>query len=89
MRYWKVEMSNGYCSCDEEFVTKTRDNEDLNFEDCLCMYCYSDGAAGLDPDDEEFEEYSYLERISDNTFWEEITKEEFQSLINEDGLPER
>lgn len=89
MRYWKVEMGNGYCGCDEKFVTKTPYNEELDFEYCLSMYSYLDGAAGLDPDDEEFEEYSYEECISDNTTWEEITKEEYQSLVDEEGLPER
>lgn len=83
MRYWKVEMGNGYCGCDEEFVTTTEDN-DLTFEDCLDMYAYADGAGGIDPDDEEFEEYSYVEYISDNTTWEEIKEEEYQSLINDE-----
>lgn len=84
MRYWKVEMGNGYCGCDEEFLTKT-ENEELDFEDCLEMYSYTDGAAGLDPDDEDFEEYPYSECISDNTSCEEITEEEFLILIEEDG----
>jgi hypothetical protein len=83
MRYWKVEMGNGYCGCDEEFLTTTEDN-DLTFEDCLDMYVYTDGAAGIDPNDEEFEEYSYVECISDNTSWEEIEEEEYQSLINDE-----
>jgi len=89
MRYWKVEMGNGYCGCNEEFVTKTKDNEVLSFKDCLFMYTYSDGAAGIDPEDEEFEEYSYEECIAENTTWEEITKEEYQALIDEVGLKER
>ena len=83
MRYWKVEMGNGYCGCDEEFVTTTKDN-DLTFEDCLEMYTYTEGAAGLDPNDEDFEEYSYVECISDNTTWEEIEEEEYQSLVNDE-----
>ena len=73
MRYWKVEMGNGYCGCDEKFVTTTGDN-DLTFEDCLDMYAYTDGAAGLNPE----------ECISDNTTWEEIEEEEYQSLINDE-----
>ena len=84
MRYWKVEMGNGYCGgYNEEFVTTTEDN-DLTFEDCLDMYTYTDGAAGLNPDDEEFEDYPYEEYISDNTTWEEIEEEEYQSLINDE-----
>lgn len=83
MRYWKVEMGNGYCGCDEQFVTTTEDSV-LTFEDCLDMYAYTDGAAGLSPDDEEFEEYSYEEYISENTSWEEIDEEEFQNLVDDD-----
>jgi hypothetical protein len=48
------------------------------------MYCYTDGAAGLSPNDEEFEEYPYEEYISENTYWEEIDEEEFQDLIDND-----
>ena len=82
MRYWKVEMGNGFCGCDEQFLTTTKKDEELDFEDCLEMYNYTDGAANIDPSDEEFEEYSYVECISDNTTWEEIEEEEYQSLIN-------
>lgn len=88
MKYWKVEMGNGYCGCNEEFVTRTEGN-DLTFEDCLDMYSYTDGAAGLSPDDEEFDEIPYEECISDCTTWEEITEEEYQALIDEDGWEER
>ena len=84
MRYWKVKMGNGYCGCDEEFVTTTTENNDLIFEDCLDMYAYVDGAAGINPNDEEFEEYSYEECISDNTTWEEIEEEEYYSLVNDE-----
>lgn len=84
MRYWKVKMGNGYCGCDEEFVTTTTENNDLIFEDCLDMYAYADGAAGINPNDEEFEEYSYEECISDNTTWEEIEEEEYYSLVNDE-----
>lgn len=82
MRYWKVEMGNGYCGCDEQFLTKTN-NAELTFNDCLQMYSYTDGAAGLSPNDEEFEEYSYEEYIGENSNWEEIDEEEFQDLIDE------
>ena len=84
MRYWKVEMGNGYCGCDEQFLTKTDDDTELIFEDCLQMYSYTDGAAGLNPDDEDFEECPYEEYISENSYWEEIDEEEFQDLIDED-----
>ena len=84
MRYWKVEMGNGYCGYDEEFVTRTFNNEFLDFEDCLDMYSYTEGAIDINLSDEEFEEYSYVECIYNNTIWEEITKKEYQSLIDED-----
>lgn len=84
MRYWKVEMGNGFCGCNDEFVTTT-ENSDLTFEDCLDRYCYTDGAAGLNPDDEEFEDCPYEEYISDNSSWEEIEEEEYQYLVNDEG----
>ena len=85
MRYWKVKMGNGYCGCDDNFLTTTEEKE-LLFEDCLDMYVYSDGAAGIDPDDEEEFDmfYSYEDGIADNSDWEEITEEEYQALIEDD-----
>ena len=83
MKYWKIEMGNGFCGCDEQFLTTTGDDTELTFDDCLQMYSYADGAAGLNPDDEEFEEYSYEEYISENTNWEEIDEEEFQNLVDD------
>lgn len=84
MRYWKVEMGNGYCGCDDNFLTTTEEKE-LLFEDCLDMYTYTDGAAGIDPDDEEEFNvfYSYEDGIVDNSNWEEITEEEYQALIED------
>lgn len=84
MRYWKVTMGNGFCGCDDEFLTTT-ENSDLTFEDCLEMYSYTDGAAGLSPDDEEFEDCPYEEHIADNSSWEEIEEEEYQYLVNDEG----
>ena len=82
-RYWKVEMGNGFCGCDEQFLTITEKNG-LSFFDCLDLYSYTDGAAGISPEDEEFEDYSYEDYIADDSHWEEITKEEFDKLSNED-----
>lgn len=82
-RYWKVEMGNGFCGCDEQFLTVTEKNE-LNFFDCLDLYNYTDGVTGIDPEsDEEFEDYSYEICIADDSHWEEITKEEFDKLFDE------
>lgn len=89
MKYWKVEMSNGYCGCDDNFVTKTEDDTELTFNDCMEMYVYADGAAGIDPDDEEFEEYSYEETVSEYSSWEEISEEEYKNLIEQEYLEER
>lgn len=83
MNYYKVEMGNGYCGFDEEFLCEM--DGKLTFQDCLEMYAYQDGGAGLNPDDEEFDSYSYEECIEDSTFWEEITEEEFIHLRDEEG----
>lgn len=96
MRYWKVEMGNGYCGCYEEFVTTTEGYE-LSFCDCLGMYSYEYGAAGIEPvDDEEEAEESgqptteeYEARIADDSYWEEIDEEEFNRLVNEEDWEER
>lgn len=89
MKYWKVEMSNGYCGCDDNFVTTTNDDRELGFCECMDMYIYADGAAGIDPDDEEFLDYPYEQNIADNSVWEEITEEEYRNLIDEEDWDER
>lgn len=89
MKYWKVEMRNGYYGCDDNFVTKTEDDTELTFSDCMDMYVYADGAAGIDPDDEEFEECSYEETVSDYSSWEEISEEEYRKLVDEKYWEER
>ena len=89
MKYYKVEMGNGYCGCDDNFVVTTNDDTELSFEDCMEMYTYADGAACIDPDDEEFEEYSYEEHIAENSFCEEISEEEYRKLVDEESWEER
>lgn len=89
MKYYKVEMSNGYCGCDDNFVVTTDDDTELSFEDCMEMYAYADGAACIDPDDEEFAEYSYEEHIAENSFCEEISEEEYRKLVDEESWEER
>ena len=89
MKYYKVEMSNGYCGCDDNFVVTTNDDTELSFEDCMEMYTYADGADCIDPDDEEFEEYSYEENIAENSFCEEISEEEYRKLVDEQYWEER
>lgn len=91
MRYFKVEMSNGYCGFDDEFLLQVNDEiaSDLNFIwDCaLQSYNYLDGGAGLDPyDGEEFEDYDeYIDAIGDNSTFDEISEEEFFELRDEEG----
>jgi len=88
MKYVHVEAGNGYCGCDEEYLMKFEDNvNDFDIEDAIYqVYTYLDGAAGIDPDDEEFDEYSYEECIGDATSWEEIDEEEFIRLSVEEGI---
>ncbi len=91
MRYLLVEAGNGFCGCNEEYLLEVRDEADDEeiFNDILDTYTYETGAAGLDPDDEEFEDYSYEEYIADNSGWEEITEEEFIRLRDEEGYEVR
>ena len=90
MRFYRVSMGNGWCGHDEEFVTKSE--EELTFDDCLEIYTYAEGSAGLDPYDEDgdYEDCDeYLEDIWDNSYWVEISEARFNELIEEDGLEER
>lgn len=50
MIFYRVTMGNGFCGCDEEFLTSSE--QDLNFWDLLEMYTYTNGAAGLYLEDE-------------------------------------
>ena len=89
MKYYKVEMSNGYCGCDDNFVTVVDDDTELSLADCMEMYMYADGAAGIDPNDEEFADYLYEENIADNSTWEEISEEEYRKLVDEEYWEKR
>ena len=89
MKYYKVEMGNGYCGCDDNFVVTTDDDTELSLADCMEMYAYADGAAGINPDDEEFAEYPYEENVADNSTWEEISEEEYRKLVDEEYWEER
>lgn len=89
MKYYKVEMGNGYCGCDDNFVVTTDDDTELSLADCMEMYVYADGAAGINPDDEEFAEYPYEENVADNSTWEEISEEEYRKLVDEEYWEER
>ena len=86
MKYIQVFVSNGFCGCNEEYLLEEPDNVDDKWimSDIFDTYSYESGAAGINPDDEEFEEYSYEDCIIDNTSWEEISKEEFERLRDEE-----
>ena len=100
MRYYKVKFGNGYCGCDDEFVFKQEENEISIEEDFLefvnAYYTYAEGAAGIDIGSEEeveageaeMTEDEYIENILDYSCLEEITKEEYDELV-EDGWEER
>lgn len=93
MHYFKVFASNGICGCDEEWLVET-EKEDLDFyEDILCYYTYECGYAGMEYDEDDWAEYDeedndpyvgYENAICENSSWEEISKEEFEMLRDEE-----
>lgn len=91
MKYFRVEVGNGYCGCDEMWVTET-EADDLNFwDDVLEQYSYQSGFAGMDEDEFDEDEFgqTYEDRISENAFWEEISYDEFIRLQDEEGWEQR
>lgn len=88
MMYYRVEMSNGYCGHDDEFLVVTE--KEPTGEDLMELYAYSEGGACLSPDDEEFQTDDedadgYFEAVMDNSSCEEIDEEEFIRLRDEEG----
>lgn len=90
-RYWRITCSNGFCGCDEEWLMETNDDCNLIAEDVIEYYTYESGAAGISPDDpefdpnsEEFEGETYEDLIYDNLSYEEISEEEFKNLRDEE-----
>ena len=89
MRYWHVFLSTNYCGTDEDYIV-TAPNE-LGEEDILtgnfidCYYPYSEGVAGLilgtekevENGEADETEDEYRDGIWENSYCEEITKEEF------------
>ena len=91
MKYWKVECSNGFCGCDEQWLMETSDESELESSEAIEYYSYQEGAADIsaddpefDPESEEFEGETYEDLIYDNLFFEEISKEEFETLRDEE-----
>ena len=96
MYYYKLEMGNGYVTCDEIHLLKTNTplTEDLFNDYLMIYYSYYDGFAGLDNEwDEEEEEGnyecfeafwdSYMDGIYENSCYYEIDKAEFDELVEE------
>lgn len=78
MHYYVVNMSNGFCGCDEDFIIKNE--SELTWDDFVEKYTYRYGGV-WDMDD--YDEDEYLEDINNYSSYEEISKEKFDSLKNE------
>lgn len=77
MHYYVVNMSNGLCGCDEDFIIKNE--SELTWDNFVDHYTYRDGVSG---DMDDYDEDEYLENINDYSSYEEISKEKFDSLKN-------
>lgn len=90
MKYFKIKCGNGYCGCNEEWLLQ---NEGAPaFADVIQLYSYLDGAVGLDigeDDDSDISEEEYYESIDENLCMEEISKEEYLRLRDEECWDER
>ena len=78
MHYYVVNMSNGLCGCDEDFIIKNE--SELTWDDFVEHYTYRNGIC-CDMDD--YDEDEYLEDINNYSSYEEISKEKFDLLKNE------
>lgn len=83
MKYWKVEISNGYCGFDDNFLFESRYKPSP--EELFQLYDYAEGGGGLDPyDGEEFDTYDdYVDEVLENIWCVEITQEEANQLEEE------
>ena len=79
--YIKIVYSNGFCGCDEEHFLEVDDVEDAEreFSDGIEYYGFfwPDTRFVYDEEDEE-ELISYHDGVYDYSYWEEITKEEYE-----------
>ena len=76
MHYYVVNMSNGLCGCDEDFIIKSE--SELTWDDFVEKYTYRYGVYDMD----DYDEDEYLADINDYSSDEEISKEKFDSLKN-------
>ncbi len=93
MRYWHVCLSTNYCGTDCDYIVATSD--ELDEDDVLTgdfidyYYAYSEGVAGITiGTEEEVEngeadetEEEYSDGIWCNSFCEEISKAEYDELL--------
>lgn len=83
--YIKIVYSNGFCGCDEEHFLEVDDVEDAEAQFASDIEHYGffwPDNRFIDDEcsDEEYEEEleSYQQDIYANSYWEEITKEEYE-----------
>lgn len=76
----KVVYSNGYAGCDEESYVEVANKEEARayFEEGIYLYSFSDpDERFIDMEDDE--EYDFYQQdIWDNSYWEEISEEEYR-----------
>lgn len=79
--YIKIVYSNGFCGCDEEHFLEVDDVEDAEreFSDGIEYYGFFwPDTRFVDDEEDEEELISYQDGVYDYSYWEEITKEEYE-----------
>lgn len=85
--YIKITYSNGYCGCDEhEYVEVANENEANEYvTEGVYNYSFFEPDSRFINVDDECSDADYEEEVEyyqqdcfDNSFWEEITKEEYE-----------
>lgn len=78
--YIKIYMSNGFSGCDDCEYAEVDNAEDAReyYRDALANYSFAEPDERFcDIDDEEEVSY-YYDMIEENSYWDEISKEEFE-----------
>jgi len=78
--YIRTHISNGYCGCDEDAYYEVRDaNEAYElYEQDLELYGFLEPDERFIDTDSEEEYDEYQQGIHDYSYWEEITREEYE-----------
>ena len=84
--YIKIVYSNGYCGCDEEEYLEVANEKEalIALEDGVCNYGFFEPDSRFVDDyeisEEEYETAyeEYQNGCYENSYWEEITKEEYE-----------